>query len=137
MQMIGENHNRIDDKWAFSAIRAQRIAKKIDAIRKDFGTSVSKRDGEEIRATGNEVAPIIDHIELALPASRMSLRSCGLRRGRTENPHRSLDAAQRVFAEVVELDIEMPRGGVGDQERPADHHHRRHEAQHGPHGGPV
>ena len=79
MQMIGKNHNGIDDERTLAASRAQGVAKKINTVYKDFGISIRERNGEEERPTGNEVAPVTNHIEFVTPiAPRMSLRSCGL-----------------------------------------------------------
>src|SRR5829696_3084517 len=79
MQMVGQYHNGVDNERAFSTSRAQRVAKKIDVLDKNFGASVCESNREEERSTGDEVASIVDHIGSRLPiATRISLRSCGL-----------------------------------------------------------
>src|SRR6186713_610341 len=80
VEMLGQYHYCVDDKWAFSASRTQRVAQEIDVVDEDAGTSVCKRNREEERSPGNEIAPIVDHARPAPPPSqsRISLRSCGL-----------------------------------------------------------
>lgn len=67
MQMIGKNHDGIDDERTLAASRTQGVAKQINTVHKDFGISIRERNGEEERPTGNEVAPITNHAEFVAP----------------------------------------------------------------------
>jgi hypothetical protein len=64
VQMFGKDDNRIDRERSLAARGAKRITKQAYMIHKHARASIRKRNREEKRCAGEEVAPVIDHDEM-------------------------------------------------------------------------
>ena len=61
VEMIGKNDDRLDDKRAFLADLAERIAQTIGMSNKKIRPPVAQRDSEEIRGAWNAETSVVDH----------------------------------------------------------------------------
>ena len=61
MQVVGKNHNRIDDKWTFVPSHAKGVPQSFDLLDKNLRTSIGNRYREEVCASWNEISSKADH----------------------------------------------------------------------------
>ncbi|MBB4382902.1 hypothetical protein GGD61_007600 [Bradyrhizobium sp. SBR1B] len=63
MQVIGQDHDRVDLEWSFGPCDAECAAQLVDMIDQRGRCSIVQRHGEEEGAAGKKIAPIANHAD--------------------------------------------------------------------------